>query len=143
MFKSYLPGINTSIFQKRHYNNTFSGKLVNELHAWIENHPRVIHSPNVKDSLSVKINVTLVEKQKHILQISVRELQNDMISPIFDEDLFCARTVKGKLFIVDTSLSKYVTKYISPVSNRNNITCRCKIFISDMLLLSDINKWRL
>ena len=29
------------------------------------------------------------------------------------------------------------------MSNRNNITCGCKIFISDMLLQSDLNKWRL
>ena len=27
--------------------------------------------------------------------------------------------------------------------NRNNITCGCKICISDMLLQSDLNKWRL
>ena len=43
MLKSYIPGINTLVFIKRHYDNIFSEKLVNELHAWIENHPNVIH----------------------------------------------------------------------------------------------------
>ena len=58
-------------------------KKVYKLHAWIEKHPRVIHSPNVSDSLVFKINGMHVKKQKHILQISVRELHNDMILPIF------------------------------------------------------------
>ena len=57
-------------------------KLVNELHAWIENHPHVIHYPNVKDSLFFKINDTLVKKQNLLLIKSLQELQNDMILPI-------------------------------------------------------------
>ena len=69
MLKSYLPGINTLVFPKIHYENIVSEKLVNELHAWIENHPHLIHPPNVSYSLFIKINGTLVNKQKHILQI--------------------------------------------------------------------------
>ena len=69
---SYIPAINKSIFPKKHYENIFSKKLINELHAWTENHPHVTHSTNVKDSLFVKINGTLLNKQKHLLQISVQ-----------------------------------------------------------------------
>ena len=47
------------------------------------NYPRVIHSHNVKDSLFVKINGTIVNKQKHILKISVQELHNGTILPIY------------------------------------------------------------
>ena len=43
MLKSYIPGINTSISPKENYENLFSEKLFYELHAWIENHPHVIH----------------------------------------------------------------------------------------------------
>ena len=50
MLNSYLPGMNTSIFPKRHYENIFSKQLVNELHDWIQNNPHVIHSTNVSDS---------------------------------------------------------------------------------------------
>ena len=46
--------------------------------------PHVIHSLNVKYSLFVKINGTLANKQKHLLQISVLELQNDIILPIYE-----------------------------------------------------------
>ena len=47
MLKWYIPGSNTSIFLKRNCDNIFSEKLVNKLHYWIENSPRVIQSPNV------------------------------------------------------------------------------------------------
>ena len=41
--KSFIPAINTSIFPKKNYEDIFSGKLINELHAWIENQPQGIH----------------------------------------------------------------------------------------------------
>ena len=110
MLYSYLPGINTPIFQKINYNNIFSEKLVYELQAWIENHPCSIHYTTASDSLLVKINGTLVNKQKHLPQISVRELQNDMILAIYQGGFFGARTVDGKLCTVDTSFRKYMPK---------------------------------
>ena len=70
------------------------------------NHPHIIHSPNVKDSVFVKINGNIVKKQKHILQISVQELHNDMILPISEGRFFGTATVYGILCIGDTSLSK-------------------------------------
>ena len=84
MLNSNILGINTSILPKKHYKNVFSEKLVNGVHACIENHPHVIHSPNAKEYLSVNINGTIVKKQKHLLQIPVRELQNDIILPIVE-----------------------------------------------------------
>ena len=56
---------------------------------------------------------------------------------------FGARTVDGTLCIVDMSLRKYMPKYIKPISNRNKIICGHKICISDMLLQSYLNKWRI
>ena len=74
VLKSFILSINTSIFPMKHYEDIFSEKLINELHAWIENHPHVIDSPSLKDSVFVKINGTLVSKQRHLLQISVRDI---------------------------------------------------------------------
>ena len=53
------------------------------------------------------------------------------------------RTVDGKVCIGETSLSKYMPKYIKPTSNRNKIKCGCKTCISATLLQSDLNKCRL
>ena len=99
MLKSYFPGVNTSIFPKKHYEDIFYEKLVNELHAWIENQPHVINTPNAKDSLFIKINGIFVNIQKHILQISVREVNNNMILPNSEGVFFGARTVYGKVYI--------------------------------------------
>ena len=64
-----------------------------------------------------------------------------MILPITQGGFFGARTVHGRLFIGDTSLSKYIPKYIKPLSYRNNITCGFKTCKSDILPKSDLNKW--
>ena len=71
MLKSCFTGINISILSKKIYENIFFEKLVNELYSWIENHPHVIHFPDVKGSFFVKINGNLVKKQTHLIQISV------------------------------------------------------------------------
>ena len=80
--KSYIPEVNTSIFTKRHNDNIYSENFVDELYDWIEKDPHVIKYPNISYSLFVKTNGNLVNNQTHIPQISVQELQNDMIIPI-------------------------------------------------------------
>ena len=62
-----------------------------------------------------------------------------MILPIPKGGFYDARKVYEKLCIGDTSLRKYMPKYIKPMSKINNITCGCKKYISDMLLQSDLN----
>ena len=42
MLKSYLHGINASIFTNKHYHNIFDEKLANKLHDWIEKYPHGI-----------------------------------------------------------------------------------------------------
>ena len=91
----------------------------------------------------VKINGTLVKKQKHLLQVSLRELHNDMILPSSRGGFSGARTIDGNICIGDMSPRKYMPKYIKPMSNRNNITCGCETCISGMLLQQDLNKWRI
>ena len=56
----------------------------------------MIHPPNIKDYLFVKINVTIVNKQNHLLQISVQDLHNDMILPLHQGVFLGARTVEKK-----------------------------------------------
>ena len=51
MLKLFIPAINISIFPNKHYEKIFDEKIINELHAWIENHPHVINYPNVTDSV--------------------------------------------------------------------------------------------
>ena len=61
----------------------------------------------------------------------------------FPKDVLGERTANGKVCIVDTSLRKYITKYIKPMSNRNKIICGWKTCISAILLQSDLNELKL
>ena len=94
----------------------------------------------MKDASFLKTNGTLVREKNHLLQISGQELHNDMILQMYEGGSFGAIKFNRKLFIVDTLIRKYISKYIKPFSNRNNITCGCKTFISAMLLKSYITK---
>ena len=67
---------------KRYNNNNKLENIINELHDWIEKHPCVIPSPNVSESIFVKVNVNILKKQNHLPQILVHELHNDLILPI-------------------------------------------------------------
>ena len=143
MLKPYLPGTNTLIFSKRHYKIIPSGKLVNELHDWIWNHPHVINSPNVSESLFVK-NQRYYCKETEVStsNISTRSSQWYYITN-FQRIFFGAINVDSKVCIGDTSLRKYIPEYIQPTINRKNITCACKTCIRTTLLQSDINTSRL
>ena len=85
----------------------------------------------------------MVKKQNRLLQLSVRELQNDLILPSYERGFSGARTFYGSFCIEDMSLRKYIPKYIKQKSNRNKITCGYKNCIGAMLIQSDLNKWRI
>ena len=63
-----------------------------------------------------------------------------MILPSSKTGIYGSRKVDGNICIGDTSLSKYMPKYIKPMININNITWGCKTCISSMLLKLNINK---
>ena len=138
-----FQGLINSFPQREIIKSFLSGKLVNKSYHWIEKHPHVIKTPNVSGSIFIKINVTLVMEQTHLLQISLWDLHNDKIWPISHGGFFRGTNVDGKVCIEDTSLREYMPKYIQPMRNRNNITCGSRTCISAMLLHSDLNKWRL
>ena len=58
------------------------------------------------------MNGTIVKKQKHLLQISGLDLQNDFILTIPQGGCFSEITVDVKVHIVDEYLSKYIPKLI-------------------------------
>ena len=61
----------------------------------------------------------------------------------FRRSCFGAIKIDGKVCIVDTLLRNYIPNYIKPTRNINNITCVCETYISDMLLKSYLNKWKI
>ena len=59
VLKSYFNGNNTSNITNRECKNIYYGKVVSELHDWIEKRSCAIKHLNVSDSLFVKINGTI------------------------------------------------------------------------------------
>ena len=115
---------------------------MNELHDYIEKHPHAIPPPNVSDSMCVKVNVNLLKPEALSSNLSMSVSRwYDFTS--FSRCFFGARNEDGRLFIGDKSLRVYIPKHISPMSNRDKITCGCETYISAMLLQSDFDKWQL
>ena len=89
--KSYIPAINTSIFPKKQYENIFTEKLINELHSWVESHPHVIHSPNVKVVAITQYFDILCSRSFHISDYNCIEkfLENniDHESPVYQVEV--------------------------------------------------------
>ena len=81
-----------------------SENLVNELHDWIEKQPHVIKYPNEPYSKIFKFNDTLLKKHKHLLQISVHDMHNDLILPVSKGVFHGARNEYGRVYIGDMSL---------------------------------------
>ena len=114
--------------------------IFNALNNWIEKQPHLIQPPNVTDSIFVKVNGTIVKKQKRLIQISVRELHNDLILPASQGGFYGARNKYGKVCIWYMSLRNYTPKHIKPTSKINNIKCGWETCISAMLLQYVLNK---
>ena len=68
--------------QKRKLNSKIDEQIKKSLYNWIMNHTKVVQSPIVNDSVKVK-NDDHTETQlipKLLLQVSVRELPNNLVS---------------------------------------------------------------
>ena len=68
--------------QKRKGNSKIDEQIKKSLYNWIINHPQVVQSPIVNDSMKVKIDGHTEPKlfPKLLLQVSVREPHNNFLS---------------------------------------------------------------
>ena len=70
MLNSYITGIDSLIGPNIYY-NIFFENILNELPDWIEKQSHVIPSPNVSDSIFVKVNGIIFKNRKtHASNIS-------------------------------------------------------------------------
>ena len=112
------------------------------LHDWILSHPRVVQSPIASDTLLVR-NAETGKKErvgKLLLEISVRELHNDLISTATGglvDGLPEARDAKGKVVISDTSLRYLLPPQLKAMTERHKQMCGCETcIVADQLQLS-------
>ena len=75
-----------SLKQKRKWNSKINDQINKSLYNWIMNHPQVVQSPIFHDCLKVKIDGHTEPQlvQKLLLQVSVRELHDNLVSYTYD-----------------------------------------------------------
>ena len=81
------------------------------LNKWVEKHPHVTQSQIISDSIIFTFNVILFKKQKQLLQISVRDLYNDIILPVSQGKFHAASNEDSIVRIGCTSLRNYTPKH--------------------------------
>ena len=70
--------------KKRKGNSKIDEQIKKSLYNWIMHHPQVLQSPIINDCLKVKIDghTELQLFTKHLFQVSVRELHNNLVSDV-------------------------------------------------------------
>ena len=92
--------------QKLKGRSKFSKEIKKSLYNWIMHYPQVLQSPIANDYLKMKI-YGYTEPQlvpKHLLQVSVRELHNNLVSSTIDGGLKEARYEYDNIIISDSAL---------------------------------------
>ena len=120
-----------SIISQRHFYNTQQSNLNTCLFDWIINHPHVIPSPIARDTVLVKVptndgGFTKERVGKLLLEISVRELHQDLIRPppIGFNGAFCKDT--KKLLISERYLRNMLPPQLRAITFAQKQICGCE-----------------
>ena len=79
---------------------------------------------------------------KLLLQVSVRELHNSLVSDPNDGGLKDARDEDGKSIISDSTLRSLLPPQLKQMSARYKIMCGCECYISAKSIHSSLLSWR-
>ena len=100
--------------------NKINEKIKRNLYKWITRHPQVVQSPISNDFLKVVLH-DQTEPQlvpKLLLQVSVRELHNSLVSDPNDGGLKDDRDEDGKIIISDSTLRSLLPPQLKKMSAR-------------------------
>ena len=123
---------------KQTWHSKINEQIERNLYAWITRHPQVVQSLISNDCLKVLLN-DQTEPQlvpKFLLQVSVRELYNSLVSDPNDCGLKDARDEDSKIIISDSKLRLLLPPQLKHMSARYKIMCGCECCISDKIIHS-------
>ena len=118
--------------KKRKGQSKINEQIKRNLYTWIARHPQVFQSPISNDCLKVMLD-DKTEPQlvpKLLLQMSVRELYNSVVSGPNDGGLKDARDEYSKIIISDSTLRSLLPPQLKQMSARYKIMCCCECCIS-------------
>ena len=105
---------------KRKGHSKINEQIKRHLYTWITRHPQVVKSTISNDCIKVKLD-DQTETQivpKLLLQVSVRELHNSLVSDPNDGCLKDARYENGKIIISDSTLRSLLPPQLKQMSAR-------------------------
>ena len=128
--------------QKGH--SKINEQIKRNLYTWITLHPQVVQSPISNDCLKVLLD-DQTEPQlvpKLLLQVSIRELYNSLVSDPNYGGLKDSRDEDGKIIISDSTLRSLLPPQLKQMSARYKIMCGCECCISAKSIHSSLLSWR-
>ena len=128
---------------KRKGHSKITEQIKRNLYTWITRHPQVVQSPISNDCLKVELD-DQTEPQlvpKLLLQVSVRELHNSLVSEPNDGGLKDARDENGKIIIRNSTLRSLLPPQLKQMSARYKIMCGCECCISAKIIHSSLLSW--
>ena len=109
---------------KKKGHSKINEQIKRNLYTWITRHPQVVKSPISNGCLKVVLD-DQTEPQlvpKLLLQVSVRELPNSIVSDPNDGGLKDARDEDGKIIISDSTLRSLLPPQLKQISARYKIS---------------------
>ena len=80
--------------------------------------------------------------QKLLLQVSVRELHNSLVSDTNDGGMKYARDEYGKIIISDSTFRSLLPPQLKQMSAQYKVMCGCECCISTKSIHSSLLSWR-
>jgi hypothetical protein len=116
--------------RKKKSRSQVTEEMYAKLHAWVLNHPHVADSPTARDRLLMKDDPETgikVRTGKILLEVSVRELHNNLLEPPANGGLSCARNAEGKVLISDTALRYLLPPQLRRMKESHKQMCGRKV----------------
>ena len=110
------------------------------MYAWITCHPQVVQSPISNDRIKVVLDDQTEPElvPKLLLQVSIRELHNRLVSDTIDSGLKDARYKDGNIIISDSTLCSLFTPQLKKMSAIYKIMCGCECCIYAKIIHSSL-----
>ena len=128
--------------QKGH--SKINDQIKRNVYTWITRHTQVVQSPISNNCLKVVLYYQ-TEPQlvpKLLLQVSVKELHNSLVSDPNGGDLKDARDEYGKIIIIDSTLRSLFPPQLKQITARCKVMCGCECCISAKIIHSSFLYWR-
>ena len=121
---------------KRKGHSKINEQIKRNLFTWITRHPQVVQSPVSYDCLKVMLDdqTELQLVPKLLLQASVRELHNSLVSDPNDGGLKDARDEDGKIITSDSTLCSLFPHQLKQIYARYTHTDDIQLFIQNIIL---------